>query len=71
MKDQAHWDFAHQYSANVSIYLGLASMAAAPIGWQLELSEIAETLIGVAWMIIICFALFNRTEKAIKKKFEE
>lgn len=71
MKDQAHWDFAHQYSAKESVYLGLACMAAAPIGWMIELSELTEAFIGLGLLIIICFSLFYSTEKAIKKKFDE
>ena len=71
MKNQAHWDYAHAYSANLSIYLGLACMAAAPVGWYLKLSEVAEVFIGVGWLILVCFMLFWRTEKALKEKFGE
>jgi hypothetical protein len=71
MKDQAHWDYAHEYSANLSIYLGLACMAVAPVGWYLQLSEVAEVFIGVGWLILVCFMLFWRTENALKEKFEE
>ena len=71
MKDQEHWDFAHEFSANLSIYLGLACMAVAPVGWYLKVSEVAEVFIGVGWLILVCFMLFWRTEKALKEKFEE
>jgi len=70
MKDQAHWDYAHQYSAKLSIYLGLACMAASSLGRFLQLSEITETFVGVGWLILISIILIYRTEKALKKRFD-
>jgi len=71
MRDQAHWDFAHKYSANLCIYLGLASLAVTPLGWILDYSERTEEMIGGVWILLLIATWIVRTEMALKNKFKQ
>lgn len=71
MKSQEIWEFAQQYSAKEMIKGGLCFTFLAGIGTVVKLNEILST--GLVLVLLIGFMIiqFNRTEKAIHKKFNQ
>ena len=69
MEDQERWDFAQVFSSKLMIKYGLYLSLISIVGLFLKIDAMVSMVIGLGLMFVVVFALFIKTEKAIRKNF--
>jgi len=71
MKSQERWDFAQEYSTELMQKYGIVLVLFGFLGYFTSYSELISSILGIALILILCFTLFYKTERAIKDRFDE
>jgi uncharacterized membrane protein len=71
MKSQERWDFAQKKGAITMLQSGLGLFIVSFLGTCFAFSEKTNTFLSFVILMLAVLVLFIRTERAIKKKFDE
>jgi len=70
MKSQERWDFAQEYSSKELIYQGIFLSLLAVFALLFDFFPPLGLFIGIIVVLVSCFLMLMRTEKALKRKFD-
>ena len=70
MLSKERWDFAQEYSNNLMSKYGIILIFFGFLGYFTSFLEVISTIISVALIVVLVLALFSKTERAIREKFD-